>query len=197
MRRFRGVIVVALVAVACNGSPGEGEPSPTPAPEPTASTGVVSSDSFVDGLCTAMGDWIGVLQGGNADLQQSLTGASPEEVLEVLGGYLDSTVAATDELIADVEALGSPDVDGGEEARDAIIEAFQGVRTALADAADEVAGLDAADPQALAEALTQVSSDLTSATGDLVGPLARTPIPELEQAYADSEACNVVKSLGE
>lgn len=197
MRRFRGVIVVALVAVACNGSSGEGGPSPTPASEPTGSTEVVSSASFVDGLCTAMGDWIAVLQGGNADLQQSLTGASPEEVLEVLGGYLDSTVAATDELIADVEALGSPDVDGGEEARDAIIEAFQGVRTALADAADEVAGLDAADPQALAEALTQVSSDLTSATGDLVGPLARTPIPELEQAYADSEACNVVKSLGE
>ena len=198
MRRFRAVIAVALAAAACNGSPEETEPpSPTTSASATGNE-AVPSGTFVDGMCTAMGTWIDVLQGGNDELQQDLAGiTSAEQAIELLVGYLDRTVEATDELIADVEALGPPDVDGGEDAQASILETFEGVRTALADAADEVRGLDTSDPQALADALTTLSSDLTDATGELVGPLARTTIPELEQAYADSQACDVIKSLGE
>lgn len=199
MRRVRGVVVVALLATACNGASEEqGPTAPVTTPEPGGAVAVVAPDSFVDGLCTAMGDWVDVLQGGNDQLQQELGGiTSADQAIDLLVAYLDDTVEATDELIAEVEALGAPDVEGGEEARQAFLDTFEGVREALADAADEVRGLDTSDPEALAQALTTLSSDLTAATGDLVGPLARTSIPEFEQAYEDTASCDAVKSLGE
>jgi hypothetical protein len=193
------VVVVALLATACNGASEEAGPTaPVTTPEPTGGGEVVAPDSFVDGLCTAMGDWVGVLQGGNEQLQQDLGGiTSADQAIDLLVGYLDSTVEATEALISEVESLGAPDVEGGEEARQAFLDTFEGVREALADAADEVRGLDTSDPQALTEALTTLSSDLTAATGELVGPLARTSIPELEQAYEDTASCDVIKGLGE
>jgi hypothetical protein len=193
------VVVVALVATACSGASEEPQPTaPVSSPETTGSVEAVAAGTFVDGLCTAMGDWVGVLQGGNTQLQQDLTGiTSADQAIDLLVAYLDSTVEATDELISQVESLGTPDVEGGEEARQAFIDTFGGVRDALADAADEVRGMDTSDPEALAQALTTLSSDLTAATGDLVGPLARTSIPEFEQAYEDTASCDAVKSLGE
>jgi len=202
MRRYALIVGAALTLAACNGGPeppadtggagGGGTTGAEPAPTTT------EPQAYVDGMCAAMTVWVDALQGGNEDLQGALAGiGSPGEAVDLLEAYLRETVEATDTLIADVEALGAPDVEGGEEAAGAVIEAFEGVRTALAGAADEVAGLDTSDPQALTDALLNLSTELTQASGDVVGPLARTPIPELEQAYADSAVCNPVKSLGE
>ena len=184
---------LALVLVACSSGGSSASPSSSPSDVKT-----VGSQEYIDGLCTAMSGWLQSIQDGNDQLQTDIqTIKSPAEAKDVIVAYLDDVVTASEQLVTEVEGLGVPDVDGGEEAGSSIVDVLTGVRDTMADARDQIDALDTSDPQAMVQALQQVATDLNSATGELIGPLARMSIPELEQAYADSSACDPLKSAGE
>jgi hypothetical protein len=94
------VVAAGLAAAGCGG--GDEESSAT-----TAAT------EWADGFCTAFTSWTDDLQ----QIGDELT-ASPSQ--DALGQAADDVKTATDTLLDDLRALGTPDTESGQEVKDSI-----------------------------------------------------------------------------
>ena len=145
---------------------------------------------YASDICTAFTDWTKAIQERQTELQSGLQpGASPTEGKEALQGFLDDAVSASDQLVEDVEAAGTPDTDNGEEAADALQAAAQGARDQLAEAQEDVANLPTDSPQAFSDAAGQFGNDVRTALEGVGEGLQDIDTPELDQAIDDEEAC--------
>ena len=141
-------------------------------------------------ICTAFTDWTKAIQDRQSELQQGLQpGASPAEGKEALQGFLDDAVSASDQLVDDVEAAGTPDTDNGEDAANALQEAATGARDQLAEAQENVADLPTDSPQAFSEAASKFGDDVRTALEGVGDGLQDIDTPELDKAIDDEEAC--------
>ncbi len=101
-------VLAGLFIAACGGDDDDGGGS--------ADVGDYASD-----ICTAFTDWTQAIQDRQTELQEGLQpGASPQEGKDALQGFLDDAVAASDQLVEDVDAAGTPDTENGEDAADAL-----------------------------------------------------------------------------
>lgn len=149
----------------------------------------VSAGDYASDICTAFFDWRDAIQERQTELGSSLgPDAAPQEGKDALQGFLDDVVAASDQLVEDVDAAGTPDVENGEEAADALQTTAERARDRLAQAQDEVADLPTDSPEAFGEAADQFGDDIQAALGDIEG-LQDIESPELEQALDEEEAC--------
>ena len=143
MLRSKTILLLALLALfisACGDDDDGGGGS--------ADVGDYASD-----ICTAFTDWTKAIQDRQTELQEGLQpGASPQEGKDALEGFLDDAVTASDQLVEDVEAAGTPDTDNGEEAADALQQAATEARDKLAEAQENVADLPTDSPQAFSDA---------------------------------------------
>ena len=117
-------VAAAAALAACGGGDSQG----------TQATGV-PPEEWAGDVCTAVGSWLDDFIARSSELDSDAEGiGSLEDGRTLLTNFLEFTVDRTDELLADVEAAGQPDVDEGE----AIASDFRAnvlpLREALADA---------------------------------------------------------------
>ncbi|MGH2839074.1 MAG: hypothetical protein ACRDJY_12105 [Thermoleophilaceae bacterium] len=145
---------------------------------------------YASDICTAFTDWTQAIQDRQTELQEGLQpGASPQEGKDALQGFLDDAVAASDQLVEDVDAAGTPDTENGEDAAEALQGAAEGARDQLAEAQEGVADLPIDSPQAFGEAADQFGNDVRSALEGVGEGLQDIDTPELDEAIDEEEAC--------
>ncbi len=148
----------------------------------------VSASSFASDVCSAVGDWAGGIQEESQQISSAFQSGSPEEGKQILEDFIGGAVDRTDDLIAEVEEAGVPDVDGGEEYADQLRDAFEAARNVLADVQAEAADLPS-DPQAFGQAAQELGSGVQEALGAVGESVEQPDSPELEEAFEEEEAC--------
>ncbi len=87
------------------------------ASEETQTAGVVPAKMWVNDFCGSINSWVGGIQDDNRKFTKKLAGGSsnPAQVKRVLVEFLSNTVEANEELRADLDAAGIPDVARGDQ----------------------------------------------------------------------------------
>jgi hypothetical protein len=137
MRAALALLVLAAAAAAATGCGGDDEPP---------------AEAWANDVCTSISDWRTSIEGIVGDLQSQLT--SPDAGAAVKDA-ISSGVDATTQLKDDLEAIGPPETEAGDEAKQALDE--------FADEATQTAE----DVQAQAEKLPDSGS-----VSELLGQLA-------------------------
>jgi hypothetical protein len=147
------VLLLAVLAAGCGGGD-DGDSQ--------------STAEWADGVCSALSDW-------GTTMRSVTTGGSPssEGRLKTIATDVKD---ATEKLADDLDALGRPGTDAGQEAQDAIEELAAGLRQDIEKIQD------AADSNDLATAATTITSTLSSMSSRMGSTLS-----ELEQADAKGE----------
>ena len=186
LRWFR-VLAVALASVlvfaACGGDDGGGEEE-APQDVPVA--------DYVSDLCTSLTDWRDSVQNAESEFQQenALTGElAPEEAQEKLGAYLEDVQALTDDFVADLEAAGSPDVEGGAEVADQFVSGFEQFSAALGDLQGRVEELPTESDAAFQAAGTQFLTEIQTSLQESLASLGEIDSAPIDEAFTNSEAC--------
>jgi hypothetical protein len=175
--------MAVLVAGACSGTDGGGDGT-----EPDT----VSATEYATGICGAIAGWADDIQALNEDLQASLDPNDLDALQDVMVDFLDDVVTATDSAISEVEAVGVPDVEGGQAAAGAVLTALRDSKTIFEDARDRVDGLSTADPAAFGEELQTLGTDLQTSMSGIGGQLDQFASPELDEAADDVAECDEV-----
>jgi hypothetical protein len=150
----------------------------------------VEVGQYAADICTAFTDWTEAIQERQTELEQGLEpGASPQEGKDALQGFLDDAVTASDQLVEDVDAAGTPDTENGEEAATALQDAAQGARDQLAQAQEDVADLPTDSPEAFSAAADEFGNDVRTALEGVGDGLEDIDTPELDEAIDEEEAC--------
>lgn len=170
------IVVLALAAAGCGGSD---ESS-------SATTETAPASEWADGFCTAVTTWTDDLTAikddfGLDDLSQ-----------DGLQAAADDVTALTQTLVDDLEALGAPDTESGEEVESSIDELASTLETELETiqtTIDETSGITEL-PGAAQDVLDSLSTMSTAFTSTLTTIGDADVQGELEDALASSPACD-------
>ena len=159
----------------------------------SADTATAPAD-YAEGLCTAIADFQTDLDRQSAELQDALGQGtpSPADMKDTLVTFVSGLSDRTHELIDEVEALGTPDVENGEEVRSTLTGAFETVVAAFDEAEADIEALPTDDPAALVQGFTDVGTKLQDAGTEISTSFGDIQSPELDEAAADVEACSGV-----
>ena len=169
------VLGLALVAAGCGGEDDDAGAAPTPTAE------------WAEGFCAAIVDWHAELQTATGELQnyRSLS----QEGFDQAGTDIRS---ATEDLTSELRALGAPDTESGEEARQAVETFATAAEAGLADieqAVDDVFG-----GMKVSEAIVPVTAALTSINEAYTTMFESLRMikqkKELQNALKNSESCD-------
>ena len=158
----------------------------------------VDTTEWAGSVCTSLSEWQASLEG----IAAGGDGAPSVESLEVA---LDDARSATDDLVQDLQRLGPPELETGDEVEDALDDSVDGLR----DSYDELdsAAREALDADSPAETLQQLvalapqAQALVQQARDVVASLQSASIfgeasAELEQAFASADSCQELRSEG-
>jgi hypothetical protein len=106
--------------------------------------------------------------------------------------FLDDVIASTDTVIADVEGVGTPDVDDGDIAAQHLLAGLRDSRGVFEDARDRVAAMSTDDPAAFGEELQTVGTDIQTSMSAIGQDLGRFESPELDEVSKDIPECDAV-----
>ena len=180
MLRSKTILLIAVLALfisACGDDDDDGG-------------GTVDVGEYAAGICTAFTDWTAAIQERQTELESGLEpGATPQEGKDALQGFLDDAVTASDQLVEDVEAAGTPDTENGEDAAQALQDAAQGARDKLADAQEDVGDLPTDSPDAFSAAADEFGNEVRTALEGVGDGLQDIDTPELDKAIDEEEAC--------
>ena len=167
----------ALLAAGCGSSSDSSSSDTSPTTE------------WADSFCSAINTWtasitsiVDPIKGGDIS-KDSLTTA------------VDDAKGATDTLISDLDGLGKPDTEAGQEAKDSVDKLSTDLKARVTTIEDEIngasgiAGYIAAAPAVLT-ALGTMGTDVTSTVTTLEGLDAKG---ELETAFNDAASCADLK----
>lgn len=176
---FALVAALALVGAGCGGDDDAAEADPT----------VAWADSF----CTALQTWGDAVESIGETLQDP---ASLSE--DALRQAADDLSAATDTLVGDVRALGSPETDARDEV-DASVEAFtdtvESEKATIEDALEGADGLTGV-VGAAGTILSSVSAMVTAFQSVLTDVEAADASGELESAFEEADSCGDLSGDG-
>jgi hypothetical protein len=204
MRRFRSstlnrlpiwsLVLALFLLAACEGDSG-GDPTATGAASPTEA--LADADTYATNMCTAITDWATSIQERNVSMQEELQEeTSAEGVKQRVLEFLDDAITSTDQMLEQIDEVGVPDVEDGEEVHQQLVGALESSRDVLADARDTVDQLDSDDPQALSQGLQDLGTSIQTAFGDISSPLESLENEELDQAFTENAACTELQQLG-
>lgn len=151
----------------------------------------ISAEDYAAEVCGAMQDWITGIQEGTQDLGAGLSAGDAEGGKKVLVDLFTQMSESTGELVTAVEDAGVPDVEGGEEARETLVSAFQDVQGILEDAQADAEALPS-DPQEFQEGANELGTTLQEALTSVGESLEEPPSDELKTAFENEESCNSV-----
>ena len=166
------VAVAALLAAGCGSSSDSSDASPT--------------SEWADGLCSAISTW----KSSVASIGDTVTEGGLSK--DSLTSAVDDARSSTETFISDLEGLGRPDTEAGQQAKDSIDQLAADLRTEVAtveealDGASGVAGILAAVPT-ISSALGAMGTDVTSTLSELESLDAKS---EIESAFEASSSCN-------
>jgi hypothetical protein len=176
-RAWAAVLVVALLAVV-SGCGSNDETTTT-----TAAAAVTAE--WADGLCASLVAWRSSIKSATASVKSGdVSGTSLQETA-------DSISTANDDLVSDLEGLGTPPTPGADEAKattDEFVNEAQSESEEITDAATNVSSVSDL-PGAVADitaSLATISKDLAST----VTKLKTLPNSEWDQAFAQSQDCD-------
>jgi hypothetical protein len=150
----------------------------------------VGVGDFANDICTAFTDWTEAIQARQSELQSGLDpGASPQEGKEALQGFLDDAVEASEQLVEDVDGAGTPDIDNGEEAADALQGAAENARDKLEEAQENAEELPTDTPEAFKQAADDFGNEVRSALQGVGDGLEEIDTPDLDKAIDEESAC--------
>lgn len=174
MRRIAPILLVsAVVALAgCGGGPDEG-----------------SAEAWAEDVCGSLNGWF-------ADVDAALEGLT-DEGLQLDRADVDEAVEAvgdaTEELGNELDGLGQPETESGQQAEEVVTD----LRATLSDDVDEIEGALSGDSQPL-EAVSTVAAALASAAAALQESydalLGLDAGGELEAAFDDADSCDELRA---
>jgi hypothetical protein len=155
------------------------------------SSETVSAEAYAGDVCGAMQDWITGIQERTQSLTESFQSGDPQEGKDALSDLLSEMSSQTGELITAVEDAGVPDVDGGEEAADSLVTAFEDVQGILDDAQQDIEDLPT-DPQAFQQGAAELGPTLQEALSSVGSSLEEPESEELKEAFENEESCSSI-----
>jgi hypothetical protein len=191
LRRVVALVATAMVLGACTSS------SSSPSVEGTtpSSAAAVSAATYAETVCGDLTTWKDGITGQASSFQQDIKGAtSPDEVKTALEGFLGAVVDDTTTMVADIEAMGAPDVEAGTDAHATLTGALRDIGALFQTALDDVKALDTSNPQALASALQGIGTDLQTGSQDMQDALDNIDNAELDAAFNDTPSCSALQS---
>lgn len=182
------VLTFSLLVACSNDSGGDGNGQASA----EASDEAAAPATYADGLCSAIASYQTDLQAENSAFQEQLSGGTPgpAETKDALTSFLGTAADRTEQLIDDVEALGTPDVDNGAEVRSAFVNGFQKVVDLFNAAKADVEKLSIDDPEALAAGFTEAGTKLQEAGTEIGASFDDLSSPELDAAAAEAASCS-------
>ena len=167
---------VALLAAGCGSSSDSSSSS---------SSDTLPTTEWADSLCSAVNTW-----------KTSITSAadpitSGDISKDSLTTAVDDVKSSTETLTADLRALGKPDTEAGQEAKDSVDKLSTDLQSGVTSIEDElngasgIAGYIAAAP-AIATTLKTMGTDVTSTITTLPGLDAKG---EIQSAFNDASSC--------
>jgi hypothetical protein len=187
------VSTLVVAAVAC-GDGGTGGGTPTASPT-GGDAGGIAADAWLTDVCGATKGWVEDILALQQDLQANLDPSSVKALKNTMVEYFDSILAATDDMLKEIDAAGVPDVEDGEAAALAVSEGLTEARDVLQRARDDAADLPTNDAQAFNNQLQAIAQDVQTeltGVGDTMGELDS---PELDRAADDVPACQELEQL--
>lgn len=183
-KTLRACALVAALALAGCGS----------SAAPSASTGAKTSPTtYADHICTAVGTWVHTLQdSSNGIAKQIAPGTPPARAKEALQSLLSSSVAASEAIVKELHAAGTPEVANGDHIATSLLEAFEHATTALAHVRETITRLPTSDRRAFLTATKSVSADVRASLSGLFSGLAPLRSPALQKAAATAPACATI-----
>ena len=150
----------------------------------------VPVEDYADDVCGALTGWGDALRERQAELQDDAgSGQTPEEDRAALQRFVDGAVEASDGLVDDVESAGTPDIDGGEDAADAIRDAVEQARAELEEAQDAVGEIPTDSRGAYRSAVEALVMEVRGAFQRIEGQFADVDAPGLDAALDEASAC--------
>ncbi|CAN5781765.1 hypothetical protein BH18ACT15_BH18ACT15_06340 [soil metagenome] len=154
-------------------------------------TQTVSADEYASGVCQSVSGWLKGLSKESSKLVQGMsTGTSPEEGKKAFVGFFGSAAERTDELVTDVEKVGAPDVEGGEEASADLLDGLEKTKQSFASAQSKAEDLPTGSKeefQAGAQAISSTLQQETSGIQDSMDVTKRSQ--DLKKAFEDAKEC--------
>jgi hypothetical protein len=195
MNRIKPLAALALATVLLAACTKTSSSSTTTSTVPSATTSIsasvaaVDAATYADGLCTSINDWQQSLSDGNKTFQDAIGNGTPtpQTVKDALETYLTSTVQATQTMLDQIQALGSPP--GAEETTAAITTALTNVKTLFESVLSSVQSLDTTNPASMASALTDLVPQLQQGAQDVSDALSAIPDGELKTAIQSNPNC--------
>lgn len=178
-------LLLAGGAVACGGDDEGG------GGDGGGSSETVSAEAYAADVCGAMQDWITGIQERTQDIGSGLAEGDAEAGKQVLVDLLSEMSSSTGDLVTAVEGAGVPDVDGGEEAADSLVSAFQEVQGILEDAEADVEALPT-DPQGFQQGAAELGPTIQEALTSVGESLEEPESQELKDAFENEETCTSV-----
>ena len=146
-------------------------------------------DDYLTEACPAMKDW----QTDIAAPFDELEGIPPEttipEAQATLDPLLGEAVAATDDFTSQIEDLEPPDVEGGEEFHNALLEAGSSIKTLFETARAEIAAVPPDDTAAFQLAASNFQTNGQAEIDELEATFDNLDAPEIEEAGRELEEC--------
>ena len=185
-----GLVLAVFAMAACSDDDGGGGGGGTETGGDGGGATTVTNETYVSGLCTSMGTYIADVQTITTDFSASLdpSAAVADQKAAVLT-YLDDVITATQSMIAEVNAIGTPEVDNGAEVVAAVNNSFLQAQAVLEDASSQVQALSADDPVAFGTALIDLGTSLESSMAGVGDSLGALDSQELSEAAAAAPAC--------
>jgi uncharacterized phage infection (PIP) family protein YhgE len=142
-----------------------------------------ATEDWAGGLCSSLSAWSDSITSATESVKDNPSA-------DGLQSAVDDVKQATSTLTGDLDALGKPDTEAGQEAKDAIDELATSLETEI-DEIESATGGGAAALSTLVGSLTTISSQVSS-TFDQLEQLDGSD--ELQSAFENADSCDELRS---
>jgi len=182
----KNILLAAAIATAVLLAAGCGASSDT------ASSDTTPTEKWADGLCSSITTWTSSL----TSIVDSLKGGELSK--DALTGAVDDAKTATDTFTSDLEALGRPDTEAGQQAKDSIDQLSTDIKADMKTIEDAVGGASGAS--GILSAVSVVSTTLVTAGNQISSTIAGfkdlDAKGELESALKQATSCQSLTGGG-
>ena len=149
------------------------------------------SEQWASSVCSTVSDWQGKIEQAAQEVQTELQSPSLSSV-GAIETQIQSAVTATQKLSTDLKAIGAPDVDSGQQAKQQVDALASQLQSAVNLAKNTVDALpEDANLNQLAQKLLPLApaiQSLATSTSNTVKAI-QTSSDELKQGFEDADAC--------
>ena len=120
----------------------------------------VDADDWVEDVCDEATDFQADLDDAFADFGVVLDEGDPDEIKEAAADFEETTHEVIDDFVAEVETIGKPDIEGGDEVIDAINEHAEDEKEQISDFRKAVEDIDEDDEDDFIDAVFDAMDDV-------------------------------------